>query len=123
MSREMKNGRLLSKILRMVGEEETELLLGESPTDDDRMVTKYEAMARKMWRQALGYEETIVYDDGPSKKVMHQPDMKVAKELMDRVEGRAPTAVEDSDTRPSTAKRVTDEGLKRIAKAGGLGDA
>ena len=122
MSREMKAGKLLSKFIRQIAEEETELLLGESPADDDRMVTKAEALARMMWRQALGYEETVIYDDGPSKKVVHQPDLRTAKELMDRLEGRAPTAVEDSDTRPSTAKKVTEQGLKRIAKAGGLDD-
>jgi hypothetical protein len=86
------------------------------------MATKAEALARNLWKLALGYVEVIITEDGAVKKVEHQPDAKIAFLLMDRMEGRAPTAVDDSDDRPSTAKKVSDQGLKRIMAAGRLKD-
>lgn len=120
MSRKaMKDGRLLSKYIRRIAEENTEFLKAESPSDDDRMATKAEALARNLWREALGWEEVIITGDD-AKKVIHPPNARIAFLLMDRMEGRAPTAVDDTDDKPSTAKKVTEQGLKRIADAGGL---
>jgi hypothetical protein len=118
----MKAGRLLSKFIRQIAEE-TEFVKGENPSEDDRMVAKAELLARSLWRQALGWEELIVTEDGAAKKVIHLPDAKIAFLLMDRMEGRAPTAVDDSDDRPSTAMKVTEQGLKRINAAGRIKDA
>jgi hypothetical protein len=42
--------------------------------------------------------------------------------LMDRLEGRCGTVQEDEVTRPNTASKVTDQGKKRIAAAGGISD-
>ena len=116
----MKAGRLLSKFIRQIAEENTEFVKGEDG-EDDRMASKAEALARRLWREALGWEELVVTADG-SKLVQHAPDAKIAFLLMDRMEGRAPTAVADSDDKPSTAKKVTEQGLKRIKAAGRLND-
>ena len=118
-SKPMKQGRLLSKFIRMIAEESTEFIKGEG-SEDDRMATKAEALARNLWKLALGWEEVIICEDDSVTKVVHQPDAKIAFLLMDRMEGRAPTAVDDTDYRPSTAKKVTEQGLKRIAAAGKL---
>jgi hypothetical protein len=115
----VKAGRLLSKFIRQIAEE-TEFVLGEG-SEDDRMISKAEMLARKMWRMALGYEELIVTDDG-NKKVQHAPDLKMAAIIMDRMEGRCGTATEDEVTRPTTASKITDQGKKRIAAIGGLAD-
>ncbi len=115
-ARNMKAGRLLSKYIRQIAEEQTEFIKG-GPSEDDRMATKAEALARRLWLEALGWTELVLTEEG-TKETVHPPNSKIAFLLMDRMEGRAPTAVEDSDDRPSTAKKVTEQGMKRIAKAG-----
>jgi len=115
----MKDGRLLSKYIRRIAEENTEFLKADSPSEDDRMGTKAEALARNLWKLALGWEEVIVTETD-SKRVVHPPDAKIAFLLMDRMEGRAPTAVDDTDDRPSAAKKISEQGLKRIKEAGKL---
>jgi hypothetical protein len=119
MSSNAKAGRMLSQFIRKIAEEETEFLEGVGSADD-RMLTKAEMLARKMWRLALGYKEVILTEDGASKTVEHQPDFKMATILMDRMEGRVSTAVEDAVSRPTTTSKVSEQGLKRIAAAGGL---
>ena len=47
-------GRLLSEHLRKIAQEETEFVIHP---DGDRMVSKAEALARLMFKLALGYEE------------------------------------------------------------------
>ena len=115
----MKAGRLLSKYIRRIAEENTEFIKGDGG-EDDRMATKAEALARRLWKEALGWEELILTADGAATKIQHAPDAKIAFLLMDRMEGRAPTAVDDTDDRPSIAKKVTEQGLKRIKEAGRL---
>jgi hypothetical protein len=121
MSSKAKAGRMLSQFIRKIAEEETEFLPGEG-SDDDRMLTKAEMLARKMWRMALGYKELVLVEDGASKTIEHAPDLKMATILMDRMEGRCGTVQEDEVTRPTTSKKVSDQGLKRIEAAGGLED-
>ena len=115
MSSKTRAVRLLSRFIREIAEE-TEFVKGEG-SDDDRMVTKAEQLARKMWRIAMGWTEVVIAD-GVSKDVVHPPDMKMAAIVMDRLEGRVSTAVEDDTTRPSTAVRVSDQGKKRINAIG-----
>jgi hypothetical protein len=119
-SKNIKAGRLLSKFIRQIAEEETEFVKGKG-SEDDRMLTKAEALARKMWRLALGYDEIVVTDEG-SKTIVHLPDLKMAAIIMDRLEGRCGTVQEDEVTRPNTASKITEQGQKRIAAIGGFED-
>jgi hypothetical protein len=100
--------------------EETEFVKGEG-AEDDRMVSKAESLARKMWRIAEGYDEIIIAD-GESRTVTHQPDHKMMTVLMDRIEGRCGTVQEDEVVRPTTSSKVSDQGKKRIAAIGGFDD-
>jgi hypothetical protein len=117
MSSKSKQGRLLSQFIRRIAEE-TEFVLGEDG-EDDRMVSNAEILARKIWRLAKGYTEVIVTDTG-SREVVHPPDLKMAAIIMDRMEGRCGTVQEDEVIRPNTMSKVSDQGKKRIAQAGGL---
>ena len=116
----VKAGRMLSKFIRLIAEEETEFVKGTG-SEDDRMLSKAESLARKMWRIALGYKEVVVTEDG-SRSIEHAPDLKMATILMDRMEGRCGTVQEDEVTRPTTSSKVSDQGKLRIAAAGGLTD-
>lgn len=113
----MKAGRLLTRFIRQIAEECTEFVKDDD--GEDRMVSKAEAMARKMWDIALGYTETVVRVDGPI-DVVHPPDHKMLQILYDRMEGRAATATEDEVLRPTAAAKVSEQAQKRIAIAGGM---
>ena len=119
MSSKARAGRLLSKFIRQIAEE-TEFVQGEG-VEDDRMVSRAEMLARKMWRIAEGYTEVVVTEEG-SKDVVHLPDQKMMAILMDRIEGRCGTTQDDEVLRPTTSSKVSDMGKKRIAAAGGLDD-
>lgn len=118
-SKNMRAGRLLSKFIRQIAEEETELIKGKD--GDDRMATKAEALAHIVWQKALGYKEvTMPGDNGPPIETIHASDQKMIQLLWDRMEGRAPTAGEDDSQRPTTAQKVSEQGKRRIGAAGGL---
>lgn len=121
MSKAMKAGKLLSRFIRQIAEEQTEFVKDDD--GEDRMATKAEALARLIWKRALGYTEMILPDPTlPPVEVVHGPDQKMLALLYDRMEGRAATASEDETLRPSTAQRVSDQGKKRIAALGDFGD-
>ena len=119
MSSRSRAGRLLSRFIREIAEE-TEFVKGEG-AEDDRMVSKAEQLARKMWRIAEGYDEIIIAD-GESRTVTHLPDHKMMAVLMDRIEGRCGTVQEDEVIRPTTSSKVSDQGKKRIAAIGDFKD-
>lgn len=85
-----------------------------------KTITKGEALARQMVNAAIGFIETIdIYDkDGiPSgtTSVVHAPDRNLAKEILDRVEGKAATTgVKEDDSRPSVADKVSELGKDRL---------
>ena len=113
-------GKLLSRYIRIIAEEESEVIFVEG---EDRMATKAEAMARKMWKIALGWTETVIPGDGAMPyEVEHAPDQKMMALLYDRMEGRAQAATEDDASRPSAAAKVTEQSKSRIAQAGELTD-
>ncbi len=121
MSKRMKAGKLLSRFIRQIAEEETEFVKDDD--GGDRMATKAEALARQIWKQALGYTEMKVVDPSlPPVEIEHQPDQKMLALLYDRMEGRAATATEDETLRPSTAQKITEQGKKRIAALGDFSD-
>ena len=119
-SKNIKAGRLLSKFIRQVAEE-TKFVKGEG-SDDDRMVSRAELLAREMWRIAEGWTEIVLLGDGTTKDVVHPPDPKMMTVLMDRIEGRCGTVQEDEVTRPTAAAKISEQGKKRITAAGGLDD-
>lgn len=120
-SQNMKAGKLLSKFIRQIAEEETEFV--KDGDGEDRMASKAEALAHIVWQRALGYKETkMPGDNGPPIEVVHAPDQKMIQLLWDRMEGRAPTAGEDVSQRPTIAQKVSEQGTKRIGAAGGLND-
>lgn len=121
MSRAMKAGKLLSRFIKQIAEEETEFVKDED--GDTRMASKAEAAARTCWKQALGYTEMKVVDPAePPVEIVHPPDMKMLALILDRMEGRAATATEDETLRPSTAQKISEQGLKRIASLGDFSD-
>ncbi len=106
-----KAGRILTRFLEEIAEEKTEL--GE----DDVLITKAEALARLIWKRALGYTELNVKTN---KDEYHAPEHSKIGLIFDRVEGRAATAGEDVKGKIPLSKRVDEVGKKRISEAGGI---
>jgi hypothetical protein len=115
--------KLLTEHIRKIAEETHEdLLITGDGIDDTRMITKAEALARFMWKAALGYKEEIEVIDKKTgavigiKEVVHFPDKHYVDAIYDRMEGRAATVEVDKDgkTKPSIADKVSIEGKNRL---------
>ncbi len=119
-SSQTKAGKLLSKFVRQIAEEATECLLGEN--DNDRMVTKAEALARIMWDTALGKDIKETDEHGVPVTIRRRPDKGMMALIWDRMEGKSPIAIAESDETLTVAERVTEQGKNRITQAGGLSD-
>ncbi|GAG94536.1 unnamed protein product, partial [marine sediment metagenome] len=79
----------------------------------DKMATKAEALARLIWKKALGYKETAVIK-GELIDTHYHPDRQLMGLLFDRMEGRAPSTIGEGDEKITVAERVSEQGKKRI---------
>ena len=100
-------GRLLSEHLRRIAQEETEF--ADCP-DGDKMVTKAEALARLMFKLALGYE--VVSDSG--KTIIHNPSAGMIALIWDRIEGRSVPLTGNEDKKRTLPKKVSEESRRRL---------
>jgi hypothetical protein len=110
----IKAGKLISKFLRSIADEKTEL--GEEAD----IVTKAEALARNIWKMALGYVEEIEQWDGLKmvgvKKVNHRPDKSMMELLLERMEGRVPNAQDGDEVKDKIPERVSEQTKDRVNK-------
>jgi len=111
-------GKLLSYYLRHIAEEKTEIIK-DPDTGEDRMATKAESLARKIWADALGHIETTV-ENGKRIERIIKPSRAAQSLIYDRLEGRSPLSVTEKDEKLTAAERVSEQGKKRISEAGGL---
>jgi len=112
-----KAGKILTRYLEVIAEEKTEMIQGAD--GKDFMATKAEALARIIWRRALGYTELNVKD---GVDIVHQPEQSKIGLIFDRMEGKAPVAGEDTKNKITAADKVSEIGKSRISKAGGMKD-
>ncbi|MFA5152427.1 MAG: hypothetical protein WC554_07720 [Clostridia bacterium] len=110
-------GLMLTKYLRQIAAEITELEKNEE--GQEVIMSKAEALARKMWKSALGFKETIIGKGGAREEIVHAPDRGLMAILFERIEGRAPLAFNDTSKR-NIADRVDDQAKDRISKAGNI---
>ncbi len=101
-------GRLLSEHLRKIAQEETEFA---SHPDGDRMVTKAEALARLMFKLALGWEED---DVKTGKTKIHNPSAGMIALIWDRIEGRSVPLAGDDRQKRTLPKKVSEESKRRL---------
>lgn len=122
MTTKKKASKLVTKFIREIAEETHEDPLITGPAiDDSRMITKAEALARFMWKAALGYKEKIEVIDKTTgqvtgeKEVIYFPDKAYVTLLYDRLEGRVPTVeIKETDDKPTVADKVSDQGKNRL---------
>ncbi len=114
-------GQLLSQYMREIANEETELIK-DPKSGEDRMASKAEALARSIWKDALGYSETKTDKEGNRVVLLHTPNKASQCLVFDRVEGKAPASAGEGAGKLTAAERVTEQVQKRIGKAGKLND-
>ncbi len=101
-------GQLLSGYLRKIAQEQTEFVKGP---DGDIMVSKAEALARLMFKLALGWDEENI-KTGVIK--VHNPSSGMIALIWDRIEGRSvPLAGGDKDRR-TLPRKVSEESKNRL---------
>jgi hypothetical protein len=105
----------LSYHLAKVGEEM------ETVLDDGTPVTKEEALARLLYKKALGWtEKRVVEDDYGNKSTVedyHPPENWAVQAIWDRREGRPTPSQSDADKKGmSASEKVRELAKKRMSK-------
>lgn len=79
--------RSLSKLLEEIGAETYEIPYVDA-SHTIQPITRDEALARQIWRRALGYEEETKNTDGSVMHRVHAPDPKMQQFIIERREGK-----------------------------------
>lgn len=108
-------GMRFSRLLREIGKEVTE-------EAGEEIISKSEALARKMWELALGWKEEIWVkatgsDEMVQKFKYHKPDTAILKELLERLEGKAGVDGKKDRVKPAS-ERVREQTKNRINSIG-----
>lgn len=119
--RKIAAGKLLSKYIREILNEEHDDPLIKARGEEAVMVTKAEAIARHVVKSALGYTEEV---DNIIKgvktgmtTVVHRPDKTFICLVWDRMEGRvAPMDIKGGTEKATAADKVSEQGKKRLAQ-------
>jgi len=108
--------RLLTDFLRDVGAEETELVTVDGTP---AMVSKAEALARKLYLMALGGTVECKNDKGEVKTVVFEPSIPAAKLIREWTEGKPGENKSTSDKkgkRPERFDKNTGNRLSRVLR-------
>ncbi len=104
-------GKILSEAINKIAEEITEC---EEIDGKDIMVTKAHALARLIWKSALGYTITTI-EGVTAKHILHPPSLAHQQILLDRIEGKvAPAEPEKKEAKSELADRLSKEAKNRI---------
>lgn len=107
-----KAGMLLSQFIRSIAFEKTELVKVDG---EDQLASKAEALARLVWKKALGYTEQKVIK-GELIDINYPPDRTMISLLWDRMEGRTPLMNPEKGNKRTIADKVSEQGKKRSNK-------
>jgi len=119
MTTKTKFKNLFTDQLRNIALEETEFVKVDENDAASilRLTSKAEALARMLWREALGYKTTKVLADDSVKVTEHLPNHWAIGVLLDRVEGKATPTVTSIGEKAHIADRVREQSSKFINKA------
>lgn len=109
--------RMFTEHLEKVGQEKTEFQDPETDCDGlilehKSRVTKAEALARHIWKLALGYTERVGKEE--EKEVEHKPDKWAIALLFNRIEGKVKTTENDATGKTTLADRVSEQRKKQL---------
>lgn len=110
-----KIGRLLSHFIKEIATEEVAFV--DRDSGEDLLITKAEAVARIIWRDALGWTE--VPDSG--KPIVHKPDKSMIHLIFDRIEGKVGSSEDYKKKDTKIYDKISDVAQKRINKLSNYG--
>lgn len=82
--------------------------------DDGTQVTREEALAELVWKYALGHTEKVRDINGDLVEKAHPPVAWAMQYLFERMEGKAPNAMPDSEGGIKALDKVRSLTLKRL---------
>ena len=115
-------GKLLSKFIREIASEICDDPVIKAKGEEAVMLTKAEAIARYIFKLALGYEEEVDVLDKAGKKIgirpeVYRPDKWAINMIWDRLEGRVGAAdLKAGSDKASLADKVSEQGKKRLSQ-------
>jgi len=115
-------GKLLSKYIKEIANEIHDDPVIKARGEEAVMLTKAEAIARHIFKLALGYEEEVDVLDKAGKKigikpVRYRPDKWAINVIWDRIEGRVGAAdLKAGSDKASLADKVSEQGKKRLGQ-------
>lgn len=111
LGKKSRSGQVLSQYIRAIATEQTELII-DPETGKSKVVSKGEALARKMWLTALGY----VFDPSTEKYIeTGELSLEWVKALLDRAEGKVGVGGDDPNAdRVTAAERVSEVNKDRL---------
>jgi hypothetical protein len=115
-------GKLLSKFIREIASETCDDPVIKAKGEEAVMLTKAEAIARYIFKLALGYEESVDVLDKIGKKIgirpeVHRPDKWAINMIWDRLEGRVGAAdLKAGSDKASLADKISEQGKKRLGQ-------
>ena len=84
-------------------------------TEEGELLTKGEALARLLWRKALGWVEKTRDDEGNESELIHKPEAWAINLVYERMEGKTPQAVTEQDeSRVKAVDKVRELAVARI---------
>lgn len=113
-------GKLLSKYIKEIASEIHDDPVIKAKGEEAVMLTKAEAIARYIFKLALGYEEEVDVFDRDGKKtgikpVRYKPDKWAINVIWDRIEGRVGAVdLKAGSDKASLADKVSEQGKKRL---------
>ena len=115
-------GKLLSKFIKEIANEIHDDPVIKARGEEAVMLTKAEAIARHIFKLALGYEEEVDVLDKAGKKIgikpiRYRPDKWAINVIWDRIEGRVGAAdLKAGSDKASLADKVSEQGKKRLGQ-------
>ncbi len=104
-------GVVLSTKLREIAQEGTEF---DNRPDGGGMITKAEALARLMWKMALGHTTKVEVADKGIIETIHAPDRGMIQLIWDRIEGRATPVNDNLHNKRKLPAKVSDANKDRL---------
>lgn len=81
---------------------------------DGTPITKEQALADLIWKQALGWEEVLRDENGSLTKKVHTPVAWAQQFLWERMEGKAPVAIAENEGGMKAADKVRSLAKDRV---------
>lgn len=115
-------GRVLSEYLRGIATEKTETVI-DPITCQPVIVSKAEALARKLWDRAMGRRLREDHETGQLVVTEGDIDLDCAKLLLERIEGKTGVSSDAADVgKVTAANKVSEINKRRLNMLAGEGD-